>query len=69
MCTMSEPKRVPFETIGVKKSSTNSSESEEEAETFTLELKLFEPTTNSFPQFDFKELINIEKVKVTNEKK
>lgn len=58
---MSELKRVPFETIGAKKS-LNSAEDKEDSETFVLELELFEPTNDSFPQFDYKELINIEKV-------
>lgn len=58
---MSELKRVPFETIGAKKPS-NSPETEQGPETIVLELELFEPTNDSFPQYDYEELINIEKV-------
>lgn len=56
---MSESKRVHFETIGaVKKSSTT----EKSSDSIVLELKLFEPTDVKFPQFDYDELIRIEKV-------
>lgn len=63
---MSELKRVPFETIGGKKS-TNLAENEDE-ETIVLDLELFSPTKEAYPQFDYEDLINIEKVREMNVK-
>lgn len=59
---MSEPKRVTFETIS-SGSSKNSTDARPKLEkTVRLELKLFEPNSQSFPQFNFKKLCRVEKV-------
>lgn len=61
---MSDPKRVTFETIssGSSKSLTSDAPTKDE-QAVRLELKLFEPNANTFPQFNFKKLCRVEKVK------
>lgn len=61
--TMSEPKRVTFETISTGSSKNSSSgASTKDDKTVRLKLKLFEPNADSFPQFNFKKLCRAEKV-------
>lgn len=55
---MSDINRIFTETIGDKKSS-NSSKS---VKTMRLELNLFEPNVESFPQFNYSTLVRMEKV-------
>lgn len=57
---MSEINRVQFETIGDKKS-TNSTKI---SKTIRFDLELFEPTADSCPQFNYAELVRIQKEKV-----
>lgn len=58
---MSEAKRVHFETESSGSKKLSSIENVKE-KTFRLELKLFEPNADSFPQFNFKKLCEAEKV-------
>lgn len=61
---MSEPKRVHFETIsGVGSKNLLSAPSAVNEKTIRLELELFEPNAESFPQFNFETLVRAEKVK------
>lgn len=62
---MSEPKRVTFENSGSSKNSATDARPKLE-KTVRLELKLFEPNANSFPQFNFKKLCRVEEVKKTS---
>lgn len=60
---MSEPKRVTFETISSGSSKNSATDARPKLEkTVRLELKLFEPNSQSFPQFNFKKLCRVEKV-------
>lgn len=56
--TMSDVKRVHFETIGDKKSANTS----KPTKTIRLDLKLFETNADSFPKFNYSTLIRLEKV-------
>lgn len=61
---MSEPKRVHFETIsGGGSKNLSSTPSTGHNKTIRLELKLFEPNAESFPQFNFETLCRAEKVR------
>lgn len=61
---MSEPKRVHFETIsGGGSKNLSSTLSTGRNKTIRLELKLFEPNAESFPQFNFETLCRAEKVR------
>lgn len=61
---MSEPKRVHFETIsGGGSKNLSSTPSTGHNNTIRLELKLFEPNAESFPQFNFETLCRVEKVR------
>lgn len=65
---MSDPKRVTFETIssGSSKSLASDGASTKDEQAVRLELKLFEPNADSFPQFNFKKLCRAEKVMKKN---
>lgn len=69
--TMSDPKRVTFETIstGSSKNLSCDSASDKDEKAVRLELKLFEPNADAFPQFNFKKLCRAEKVKQNEMKK
>lgn len=57
---MSEPKRVHFETNGVKKSTSSDSPAADTRKTIRLELNL--STGESYPEFNFLDLVAAEKV-------
>ncbi|XP_031620313.1 yemanuclein-like isoform X2 [Contarinia nasturtii] len=64
---MSEPKRVTFETIpsvSSKNLAADASNSQKIEKTVRLEIKLFEPNKNTYPEFNFKKLCRAEKEKV-----
>lgn len=60
---MSEPKRVQFETNGVKKLSSDSSAAEARK---TIRLELNFATAKSYPQFNYLDLVAAEKVNAEN---
>lgn len=61
---MSEPKRVHFETLATGIGSGSISKKSSAAEkTLRLDLTLFEPNVDSFPQFNYKYLCQIERVR------
>lgn len=57
---MSEVNRIQFQTIGDKKSLGSS----KTTKTIRFDLPLFEPNAVDFPQFNYAELVRIEKEKV-----
>jgi hypothetical protein len=61
-----EIKRVPFKTVDTEllkkpEKETNGS-SKRKSKSLRIDLKLFEPTQDSFPEFSYKKLMHIEKV-------
>lgn len=58
---MSDIKRVHFETIADKSSSNGGAAAA--SQTIRLDLKLFEPTAESFPKFNYSTLLHVEKVR------
>lgn len=64
---MSDIKRVHFETIADKSSSTGGAAAA--SKTIRLNLKLFEPNAESFPKFNYSTLLHVEKVRNNYQKK
>lgn len=63
---MSEPKRVNLDTIpgSSKNLAADASNNPKNEKTIRLEIKLFEPNKNTYPEFNFKKLCRAEKVNV-----
>lgn len=65
---MSEIKRVPFMTVVsgstdlLKKPEKDTTTSNTKSKSLRMELNLFQPTTEKFPEFNYKKLLHIEKV-------
>lgn len=63
---MSEAKRVSFMTIDTADDFPKKSEKDKSGgkKTFRLELEIFEPSQTNFPDYNYKKLMFIEKVKI-----
>ena len=65
---MSEIKRVPFTTVVsgstdlLKKPEKDTTTSNTKSKSLRMELNLFQPTAEKFPEFNYKKLLHIEKV-------